>query len=354
MTHARREAVLKAAQEHAEAMLVTAQVNVRYLTGFTGSNGQLLLASSPVFLTDGRYTEQAAAQVPDVDRVIYGAEGSHAALAAALRERGIRRLAVEAGDLTVDAHARLAAKLEGVELVATTEILERVRLRKSPEEIDAIRRAQRVAEKALTDALTSFAGGTERDLALAIEWNMRTGGAEAVSFDLIVATGAHAALPHATPRDAWEDSGVLLVDIGAKVDGYCSDMTRTYLSGGAPGEVVRAHEACVRAVEAACAAVRAGVNASVVDKAARDCLAAEGLAEFFVHSTGHGVGLDIHESPRLSQVSEAVLEPGMVITVEPGVYLPGAGGVRVEDLLVVTEDGYENLTALPRGPRPPV
>jgi Xaa-Pro aminopeptidase len=210
-----------------------------------------------------------------------------------------------------------------------------------------------LAEQAVRDTAGKALGETERGLAMAIEWSIRTAGAEGLSFPVIVASGAHSALPHAEPRDERIEPGILLIDLGAQLDGYCSDTTRTYLTAQAPDPLPKVHEAVVRALEAACAVVRPGTKSSDVDTAARSSLERDGYAELFVHSTGHGVGLEIHEGPTLTPVSEGVLEPGMAITIEPGVYLPGVGGVRVEDLLVVTEDGYENLTTLPRGPELP-
>jgi Xaa-Pro aminopeptidase len=346
----RRKRVLEGLAEGVEAFLVSNQSNVRYLTGFTGSNGQLLLGGAEAFLTDGRYTEQSAGQVPDLVRHTYGPEGLGARLAEILREAGVRRLGVEATCLTLEQARKLGEALDGIDLVPLTDTVEPTRMRKDPDEVDAIVRAQRVAERALTETLSGWTGGTEIELALAIEWAIRSGGAEAVSFDVIVASGTHSALPHARPRDVEigaED--LVLVDIGARVDGYCSDMTRTYLRG-APDPMPRVHAAVVRAVEACVEAIRPGVTCVDADKAARDVLVDEGWGEQFVHSTGHGVGLDIHEEPKLATTSERTLEAGMVVTVEPGVYLPGVGGVRVEDLLLVTDDGAEVLTALDRGP----
>ncbi len=349
---ARRERVRERLGDDAGALLVTHPLNVRYLTGFTGSNGQVLLDSKPLFFTDGRYEEQSASEVPDLERVVYsGTTKLSDLLAAALGDRGVASIALEASHMTVATQDRLREALEGVEFVAKADLVETVRARKDAAEIDAIHRAQRIAEAALTKVLWEWKGGTEVELALEIEWAMRTGGAEAVSFDVIVATGAHAALPHATPRpEAVDLDGVLLIDMGAKADGYCSDMTRTYLGANAPSEIVAAHTSVCEALAAACDVVRPGAKAADVDRAARERLEADGLGERFVHSTGHGVGLDIHEGPSLTSSAEEILEPGMVVTVEPGVYLPGVGGVRVEDLLVVTDDGADNLTTLDRGP----
>ena len=351
----RRDRVLQRLGDDVGALLVTDPLNVRYLTGFTGSNGQLLLDAKPVFFTDGRYEEQSSTEVPDLERVVYTASTKFSdRLAVALADRGVTTVGIEAAHMTLATHDRLRDALKDVSFVTKTDVVEKVRARKDADEIDAIRRAQDIAESALTEVLRVWEGGTEAELALAIEWAMRTGGAEAVSFDVIVAAGAHAALPHATPRHEQIDpEGLLLIDMGAKADGYCSDMTRTYLGDGAPAEIVSAHSSVCAALAAACEAVRPGAKTADVDKAARERLASDGLAELFVHSTGHGVGLDIHEGPSLTSSAEDVLEPGMVVTVEPGVYLPGVGGIRVEDLLVVTDDGADNLTTLDRGPTLP-
>lgn len=351
----RRERVRGSLAEDVPAMLVTAPANVRYLTGFTGSNGQLLLASESVFFTDGRYTEQSAQQVPDLARAIYsGTIKFNELLAKELADRGVSRLAVEAQHMTMATSDKLRDDLSGVELVPTKEVVEKVRQRKSAAEIDAIRRAQRLAEQALAACLEGFGGGTEVDLALAIELAMRRAGAEGPSFDTIVATGPHSALPHAAPRRVDVDlDGVLLIDMGAQVDGYCSDMTRTFLGPKASDEMRKVHAAVVASLEAGCAAVKPGARCADVDKACRGVLEEAGFGEYFLHSTGHGVGLEIHEGPTLSMTSEDVLEAGMIVTIEPGVYLAGDGGVRVEDFLVVTEDGSENLTSLPRGPELP-
>jgi len=336
----------------ADALLVTTPANVRYLTGFTGSNGQLLLAAESVFYTDGRYKEQSETQVPDLERRIYSASLKFSeVLAKDVADRGLTRLGVEAEHMTLATETRLRKGLDGIEFVRTDGVVEKVRQVKDRAEIDAIRRAQKIAEDAVSSSVGAFTGGTEHDLALAIEWAMRTNGAESVSFDTIVAGGAHSALPHAEPRDvAIDPDGLLLIDFGAKFEGYCSDTTRTWVGANAPDEIRKVHDAVVRALEAGCEAVKPGVTGADVDAAARKSLESDGYADYFVHSTGHGVGLDIHEGPTLAPGSDTVLEPGMLVTIEPGVYLPGVGGVRVEDLLVVTEVGYENLTTLPRGP----
>jgi Xaa-Pro aminopeptidase len=347
----RRDRVTAKLPDDVQALLVTSPVNVRYLTGFTGSNGQLLLTSDPVFFTDGRYLEQSAEQVPDLPREIYtGTIKFTDVIAKALADRGITRIGVEATHMTIASRDKLGGELSGIELVPTEGLVEKVRRVKDADEIASIRTAQAIAEEALVSSLKAFGGGTELDLALAIELAMRRTGAEAPSFDTIVATGPHSALPHASPRREPVDlDGILLIDMGAKAGGYCSDMTRTFLGPRAPGEMRKVFDAVVAALDAGCAAVKPGVRCADVDRAAREVLDQAGYGDAFLHSTGHGVGLEIHEGPSLSTLSEDVLEPGMIVTIEPGVYLSGIGGVRVEDFLVVTEEGAENLTTLPRG-----
>ena len=351
-TAERRQRVLDSLPSDLQGLLVTTPANVRYLTGFTGSNGQLLLSAEPIFFTDGRYDEQSSKQVPDLGREIYsGTTKWSDLLAKALADRGISRLGVEAAHLTLQSSDKLRGDLSGVELVPTTDLVETVRQRKDADEIAAITRAQRIAEDALVSTLRDFTGTTELDLALEIEWAARRAGAEGMSFETIVAGGAHAALPHASPRREPVDlDGLLLIDMGTKVDGYCSDMTRTFLGPNAPDEMRKVHGAVMRAVEASLEAVKAGVSCKEVDRVARELLDREGYGDRFIHSLGHGVGLEIHEGPTLAPSSEGVLEAGHIVTIEPGVYLPGIGGVRVEDFVVVTDDGYDNLTALDRGP----
>lgn len=355
MTMQRRDRVHATLPADVQALLVTSPTNVRYLTGFTGSNGQLLLTAEPVFFTDGRYLVQSSAEVPDLPREIYsGTTKFSDVLAKALADRGITKVAVEASHMTIAARDKLASELSGIELVATDGLVEKVRRVKDADEIELIRGAQRIAEQALMSSLRSVTADTELDLALRIEFAMRKAGAEGPSFDTIVACGPHSALPHASPRrEPVTPEGVLLIDMGAQVDGYCSDMTRTYLGPEAPEEMWKIHAVVLEAVDAAIAMVKPGVKTSDVDKAARDVIAKAGYGDAFLHSTGHGVGLEIHEGPTLSTSSEDVLEVGNVVTIEPGIYLADVGGVRVEDFLVVTTDGAENLTSLPRGPELP-
>jgi Xaa-Pro aminopeptidase len=355
VTADRRGRVRKTLPEDVQALLVTSPTNVRYLTGFTGSNGQLLLSADPVFFTDGRYLTQSAEQVPDLPREIYSGTTKYTdVLGKALADRGIAKLGIEATHVTIASRDKLASELSGIELVPTEGLVEKVRRVKDADEVGAIRAAQKIAEQALTTVVSGFGGGTELDLALAIEASMRGWGADGVSFETIVACGPHSALPHASPRrEPVELDGVLLIDMGARADGYCSDMTRTYLGPSAAEEMHKVHAIVVEALEAGCAAVKPGAKTTDVDRAAREVIEQAGYGEQFLHSTGHGVGLEIHEGPTLSIMSEDVLEPGNVVTIEPGIYVSGVGGVRVEDFLVVTDTGAENLTSLPRGPELP-
>jgi Xaa-Pro aminopeptidase len=348
----RREKVLE--RLGGDALLVTNPVNVRYLTGFTGSNGQLLLTKESVFFTDGRYITQSAQQVRDIDRQIYS-QGSKLTdlLAKALADRGITRLGVEASHVTLATMQRLRDGLSGIDLVETTDTVEKVRMYKDSNEVAAIKAAQRITENAVRTALHEWTNGLETDLAMDLERRIREQ-CDGVSFDIIVASGPHAALPHAHPRrERVETENLLLIDIGSRVDGYCSDMTRTFLGPNPSDEMRKVFDAVLRALEAGCAAVKPGVRCADVDKVCRNVLTDAGYGEYFTHSTGHAVGLDIHEMPAFSPTSEDVLEPGMVMTVEPGVYLEGIGGVRIEDMVLVTEGGGENLTDLPRGSQLP-
>jgi Xaa-Pro aminopeptidase len=346
---ARAEAAL--AERGADALLVTNLVNLRWLTGFTGSNGLALVGprGERRFLTDFRYLTASAEQVDDAwGRAI--AQDLPARLAEQLPE-GLRRLGFEDQHVSVRSRARLAELLgDDVELVACGGLLEDLRVRKEPEELERIRAAARVADEAFEEVVgAGIAGRTERDVALDLELAMRRRGAEAPSFPPIVAAGAHGALPHAAPRDVAIPEGVLVVvDWGAQLDGYASDCTRTVATGDVDPRDAEVYDVVRRAQEAALAAVRPGPTGREVDAVARKLIDAAGHAEHFGHGLGHGVGLEVHEGPRLSMQSDTRLEAGMVVTVEPGVYVPGAVGVRIEDLVVVGDGEPEVLTSVPK------
>jgi Xaa-Pro aminopeptidase len=325
-------------------MLVSRLVNVRYLTGFTGSNGQLLLApSAGVFFTDTRYEEQASHEVPDLDRRIYARDFKRS-LADACRELGLRRLGFESDAVTYKIYRELDETLDG-DLVPLDGEVERLRWAKDPGEIAHLERAQEITDDAFERLVGKLHEGvTERQAAFELEVAMRELGAERVGFDTIVAFGENAAEPHHHPTDrALRRGDVVKLDFGCVVQGYHSDMTRTVAYGEPPEELARVYELVRRAQEVGVAAVRAGVSGGAADDAARRIIREQGYGDRFGHSLGHGVGLEIHEGPTLRAESSDVLPEGAVVTVEPGVYLPGVGGVRIEDAVVVTSAGCRRL-----------
>ena len=337
-----------------EALVVTRLVNVRYLTGFTGSAGIVVLTPDSLHLvTDGRYTEQASLQVAEagVDaEVVIGATADDQTDAQRTALAGRTRVGLEAHGVTWAQQRAYTRDLAGVDLVPTTDVVEAVRRRKEPGEVARIRAACAIADDALAELLPTLADGpTERAFALALEFGMRRRGASAVSFDPIVAAGPNGARPHARPSDRVIGRGELVViDFGCIVDGYCSDMTRTVSVGEPSPDAVHVWDTVLAAQTAGRAAVAPGVDLAAIDGAARAVIDAAGFGEAFSHGTGHGVGLEIHEAPRVARTAAGTVQPGDVVTVEPGVYLPGVGGVRIEDTLVVTEDAAEALTEFPK------
>lgn len=337
-----------------DLLLVTALVNVRYLTGYTGSNGLALIGpDTRTFLTDFRYLEQAAEEVaPEFERrqAPMGMADLLEAISDAL-PAGELALGFEAPHVSVRDHARLRELLpERVALVGTERMVERLRAVKEPEEVERIRAATVLADEAFERLIgQGIVGRTERELAIALELAMRGLGAQRPSFEAIVASGPHGALPHAQPRDVMVQAGQLVViDWGAELDGYCSDCTRTVATGDPGAAAGEAYELVLAAQRAGVQAVRAGADGRAVDAVARDVIESGGQGERFGHGLGHGVGLEVHEAPRLSKRSEDDLETGNVVTVEPGVYLPGSFGVRIEDLVVVTDDEPQILTSVPK------
>jgi Xaa-Pro aminopeptidase len=343
---ARAEAAL--AERGADALLVTNLVNLRWLTGFTGSNGAAVVGPGVRrFLTDFRYLTQAREQVPDE----WGQAEIASDLLARAAEGGLpARVGFEDDRMTVRQRARLAELAgDGVELVAAGGVVEALRLAKEPDEVELIRAAARVADEAFREVVLEggIVGRTERDVALDLEVAMRRRGAEGVSFSPIVAAGAHGALPHATPRDVAIPADTLVViDWGAMKDGYASDCTRTVATGDVDPRDREVYDLVLRAQLEALAAVRPGPLGKEIDAVARAVIDEAGHAEHFGHGLGHGVGLDVHEEPRLSKTGETALAAGHVVTVEPGVYVPDHVGVRIEDLVVVTDDGCDVLSSL--------
>jgi Xaa-Pro aminopeptidase len=326
-----------------EALLVTRLTNVAYLTGFTGSNGQLVVtAGESVFFTDGRYTEQAAHEVVDLETVTYAA-----AFPDVLADRfgGIRRLGFEGHDVTVSTHRALVRVLDDSDLLTTEHEVEHLRWVKDADEISTLQAAQDATDRAFEDILGILAiGMSEREAARELEAAMFHDGADGLSFDSIVAFGESASQPHHEPTHRrLREGDVIKLDFGAMVAGYHADMTRTVAFGSPKPELRKIHDLVRQAQEAGIDAVREGVTGGEVDAAARGVIDGAGYGNRFAHGLGHGVGLELHEGPGLKRNGTDVLPAGAVVTVEPGVYIPGVGGVRIEDMVEVTEDGCRVL-----------
>lgn len=343
------------ATEGLVSLLVTDLVNVRYLTGFTGSSGVALVTPEALcFVTDGRYDEQcrielAAAEV-DAEIRISGPKGLEPELIGLVEQSGLDSLALEAGDVVWQLQIDIAAWIPGCELTPAEDLIGQIRMRKSPAEIARMKAAAEAGDEAFSYILERIeAGRSEIEIARELERYMIDNGAEALSFDAIVAAGAHAAMPHAKPGESnLVGNEVILMDFGCKVDGYCSDMSRTVFLGTPPEELDQVYEVVFQAQSAGVTGAIAGRACSDVDAICRTVITDAGYGEQFAHSTGHGVGLEIHEEPRLSQASTAILAAGHVVTVEPGIYLTGIGGVRIEDMVLVADDEPVILTSSPK------
>jgi Xaa-Pro aminopeptidase len=335
------------AERELDQLFVSDLTNVRYLTGFTGTNGACLVGREErIFFTDFRYTERAEREVgeewerPEAERELVPQ--------IAARMRG--KVGFEDAKLSVRQLARLEAAVgEEADLVPAGDLVEKLRAVKEPEEIELIAAAAELTDGVYRWALErGLAGRTERDVARACEARIRELGAEP-SFPPIVAAGENGALPHAEPGDREIGSGELVVfDMGAELDGYCSDGTRTFATGEPGEEAQEVYDLTLTAQLAALGAIRAGASGKEVDAVAREIIADAGHGDQFGHGLGHGVGLEVHEGPRLGTTSEDELSEGNVVTVEPGIYLPGRFGIRIEDLVVLTADGHRNLSGLPK------
>ena len=346
-THARRRSLLRAElrAKELDALLVTDLLNLRYLTGFTGSNGALLVHAEDdarsVFCTDGRYLTQSEAQVPDLERVI------DRPCDAALAKRASGRLGFESHKVTVDG-LDLLGEAADAELVRAAGLVEQLRLIKDEAEVEALRMACAAADRALAGLVEHGGlrpGRTELEVARDLENRMLEHGAAGPAFETIVAAGENSAVPHHRPTAAVLRTGDFVkLDFGALVDGYHSDMTRTFVLGSVADWQREIYELVAAAQAAGRGALAVGTKVSDVDAAARAVIEAAGHGEHFLHGLGHGVGLQVHEAPALSKVGVGTLAAGMAVTVEPGVYLAGRGGVRIEDTLVVRAGAPELLT----------
>ena len=332
-----------------EALLITNLTNVRYLTGFSGTNGQVLVTrSDALFFTDPRYAARAGDLVTGATVEVYNKRLTDS-LKPHLGAARAKRVGLEAATVTLTERDELAERLPGMELVAVEGAVEELRRAKEPDEIEALRTAVRITDDAFTWVMDRLVpGATEREVALDLEVRMRLSGADAVSFEPIVGSGPLTAHIHHTPSERAFDKGdLILLDFGCRVNGYCSDMTRTVVLGPATDEQRQTYETVLAAQLAGIAAVRAGVPPTEVDAAARAVINQAGRGDDFPHGLGHGVGLDIHETPAM-RLTKDPLVASEVITIEPGLYSVGDGGVRIEDVVVVTEQGCNVLTGSPK------
>ena len=350
---ARRRRVLRTLRREAvDALLVSDPANVRYLTGFTGEDTWLVLGRrEEVMVSDGRYETQLQQECPDLQLAIRSpGTPLPQAVAEVLHQARYTRVGYDPNHLSVAQFHALTEACPLCQWVALCGVVERFRARKDPAEIAAVRRAVEIAQRAF-QATVALLGGQrcEEEIAGELEAAIRRLGGQGCSFTPIVAVGPRAALPHATLSSTRvEEAPVLLIDWGARWNGYCSDLTRTLITGRLTRKVAQAYQAVYQAQQAALEAIAPGVPCQQVHQAAQSVLEQAGLGKYFTHSLGHGVGLRVHELPRLGPGSSTVLEPGMIVTVEPGVYLPGRFGIRLEDDVLVTRQGAELLSSLPR------
>jgi Xaa-Pro aminopeptidase len=338
----------KLAEQDLDAILITQPENRRYLSGFTGSAGVLLISQDQAIIaTDFRYYEQVTREAPGFQLAkIEGGEKFVDILPDLVAQVRAKRVGFESAHLTVDQHREWQEVAEGFELIPTKELVEGIRAVKDEGELSKIRKAITLADEAFTHIVGFIEPGmTEKEVAWELEVFMRTHGAARVAFDLIVASGPNGALPHATVSDRVIRAGEpIVIDLGAMIDGYNSDLTRTICAGQPDDRFREIYDIVLEAQRAAEGSIRPGMTGKQADGIARQIIEEAGYGDNFGHGLGHGVGLAVHEKPTLRKLSEDVLAPGMVFTVEPGIYLPGWGGVRIEDIVVMREDGVEVLT----------
>lgn len=342
----------KFAEKKIDAAIVGKPENVGYLSGFTGTAGMLLITHETAYLlTDFRYVEQAKAQAPGFEVVQQNARGAAVDMAELLAKHGAKTVGFEGDYLTYDLFETFRKEFDGrFALVTVTGLTETIRQVKDEQEVAAMRQAAVIADQAYEHILKFIQPGlTERQVALELEFVMKRAGASGLAFDTIVASGVRSALPHGVASDKVIQSGDLVtMDFGAVYNGYRSDMTRTVMVGEPTDEQRKIYEIVLEAQKRGVAAARAGMTGKELDAVCRDYITEQGYGEQFGHSTGHGVGRYIHEGPSLSVRGDVLLRPGMVVTIEPGIYLPGWGGVRIEDMVLITADGCERLSQSPK------
>jgi Xaa-Pro aminopeptidase len=333
-----------------DAFFTLAAPSMRYLTGFTGEEGYLLALQGLMHLVvDGRFTTQAREECPWVDIIEYTGHFSRS-IANLLVVGHAHWLGFEKERVSFVQAEQMRAAFPSVTMVPTESVVEGMRIVKDAQELDVMRAAGRIADKAFTAMIGQLtAGMTENEAAALLEFEMRKAGAQGTSFPTIVGSGARGALPHGVASGKSIESGdVIVIDFGVSYEGYMSDCTRTVSLGEQPADVLDVYAKLRDAQRLGLDRIKAGVSSRSVDTAVRGKLGESDLAQYFTHGLGHGVGLEIHEAPRLSQGTDTVLEPGQVVTCEPGVYLPGRYGMRIEDSVIVTATGFESLTGLPK------
>ena len=333
-----------------DAMLITSESGERYALGFHGEGMLLITREGGHYSTDGRYIEAAREQVAGVELALVGGEKTHLSLARAYIEaHGLHNVGFESGAVTVDEHRRYAEDLPCI-LSPAQSLLDDLRAAKDEGELAAMKKAQQITDDAFKAVLSFIRPGmTEQEVAARLVYEMLRLGAEKVSFDPIVAAGPNGSKPHAVPGTTVLDQGMFVtMDFGCKVDGYCSDMTRTVAIGQPDEEMERVYQTVLAAQKAGINAARAGVTGREIDAAARQVIADAGYGDYFTHSFGHSLGIDIHEAPYAGPRAERVMPAGAVISAEPGIYIPGKFGVRIEDVLILKEGGCEDITRSPR------
>ena len=351
MTDARIAGLRARMSEHAlDALIITSLADIRYLTGFSGSNALVVLTSgSAFFISDSRYRLQSALEVKRFRRLI-GSLGLLEDAAAAMTLRGCRTAGFESDALSYAQYRSLRRLFPRVRFRPASALVAGLALVKDRDEVACMEKAAAISDGVFHDILKSIRPGvSELEIAAEISWLNRRRGAESDAFDVIVASGPRGALPHARPTARKIRKGeFILLDFGSTVRGYCSDLTRTVALGGAPRKLREAYRAVLEALETATASARGGMTASGLDAVARGCIRRRGFGRYFTHSLGHGLGLRVHERPSVSALSREVLRTGSVITIEPGVYIPGSGGVRIEDDVLLGDTGCRVLTRSPR------
>jgi len=336
--------------DNADALYLTSDISCHYVTGFKRLDGYVIITrDAAMAFTDSRYIEAARAEVDAEFEVVLTRGTRRAMLAEVFKKHNIHTLMIEKSRTSVSAYEAMKADHPSVEIVDSGSIIEKMREFKSLNELGNVKKAQSIAEAAFDHILGWITPErTEVETALELEFFMRSHGAQAASFDIIAVSGTNSSRPHGVPRDIKLQPGFLTMDFGALVDGYCSDMTRTVSIGPATDEMKKVYNTVLEAQLAALEAIAVNKKCADIDKVARDIIADAGYGECFGHSLGHGVGLEIHENPRLASTSAAVLTPGQIVTVEPGIYIEGKFGVRIEDMVYIGKEKCENLTHSPK------